>query len=141
VQVPILRGRAAKRTIVWYKVRVMSEQHVASGAPQEEEPQTPIWLTALGAALFVGAALGWAVTPSAAQSTPAEPAASASAAAVAPSGGGAAAAPNPQAQGAHPAQPAAPPNASGQQARIPVPSALPAELQKRLNELRGKQHP
>ena len=113
----------------------MSEQHVAGGAPQEEEPQTPIWLPALGAALFVGAALWWAVTPSSAPSTPAEPAASASAAT-------AAAAPNPQAQAVAPAQPLPPPNGSaGQQARVPMPSALPAELQKRLNDLRGKQHP
>jgi hypothetical protein len=116
---------------VWYKVRVMTEQHVASGIPQEEEPKTPMWLTAVGAALFVGVALWWAVTPSA-PSTPVEAAPSASAPA-------AAAAPNPQAQAvpppAQPLQQAAPPASA--QARIPVPSALPAEAQK----LRGKPHP
>lgn len=112
----------------------MSEQHVASGAPRDEEPQTPMWLPAVGAALFVGVALWWAVTPSAAPSTPAEPPASASAAT-------AAAAPNPQAQAVRPTQPTPPSPGSAQQARIPMPSALPAELQKRLNDLRGKQHP
>jgi hypothetical protein len=112
----------------------MSEQHVAGGAPQEEEPQTPIWLPALGAALFVGVALWWAVTPSSASSTQAEPPASASAAT-------AAAAPNPQAQAVPPAQPAAPPPNASAQARVPMPSALPAELQKRLDDLRRKQHP
>jgi hypothetical protein len=95
-----------------------------------------MWLTAVGAALFVGVALWWAVTPAAPPPTPAEPAPSASAAA-------AAAAPNPQAQAQArlPAQqqPAAP-GASAQQARI-APSALPADLQKRLNDLRGKPHP
>lgn len=111
----------------------MSEQHVAGAAPQEEEPQTPIWLPALGAALFVGVALWWAVTPSSAPATPAEPPASASAAT-------AAAAPNPQAQVAPPARPVAPPSGSAQ-ARIPMPSSLPADLQKRLNDLRAKQHP
>jgi hypothetical protein len=119
---------------VWYKVRDMSDQHVAGAAsPQEEEPKTPMWLTAVGAALFVGVALWWAVTP-AAPSKPAETAPSASVAA-------AAAAPNPQAQALPPAQqqPAAP-GASVQQARM-VPSALPADVQKRLNELRGKPHP
>jgi hypothetical protein len=141
VQAPIrhppfwgLAGQApAKRAIVWYKVRVMSEQHVARGVPPEDEPKTPMWLPAVGAALFVGVALWWAVTPSAAPRAPAETAPAASAAA--------AAAPNPQAQ-ALPTmqQPAAPP-ASAQQARIPMPSALPADLQKRLNDLRGKQHP
>jgi hypothetical protein len=126
---------------VWYKVRDMSDQHLAgtkssagAASPQEEEPKTPMWLTAVGAALFVGVALWWAVTPSAPPSTAAETAPSAPAAA-------AAAAPNPQAQALPPAQQPAAPGASAQQARIPVPSALPADVQKRLNELRGKQHP
>ncbi|HEX8791796.1 MAG TPA: hypothetical protein VF765_12670 [Polyangiaceae bacterium] len=117
----------------------MSEPHAASGTPQEEEPQTPMWLPAVGAALFVGVALWWAVTPPVAPSTPAEAPAAESAAA-------AAAAPNPQAQApaVPPAQPRFPPQPaapSGQGARVPVPSALPAELQKRLNDLRGKPHP
>ena len=131
---------------MWYKVRDMSEQHVAgtksvagAASPQDEEPKTPMWLTAVGAALFVGAALWWAVTPAAPPPTPAEPAPSASVAA-------AAAAPNPQAQMQPQARPPAQqqpaaPGASGQQARVPAPSALPADVQKRLNELRGKPHP
>jgi len=126
---------------VWYKVRDMSDQHVAgtksfggAASPQDDEPKTPIWLTAVGAALFVGVALWWAVTPSTPAPTPAEAAPSASVAA-------AAAAPNPQAQALPPAQHPAAPGASAQQARVPVPSALPADVQKRLNELRGKPHP
>jgi hypothetical protein len=117
---------------VWYKVRVMTEQHVAgaSGIPQEEEPKTPMWLTAVGAALFVGVAAWWAVTPSA-PSTPVETAPSASAPA-------AAAAPNPQAQAVPPAQPlqqAAPPALP---ARIPLPSAAPSAG---APNLRVKPHP
>ena len=139
---PLAGEAPAERAIVWYKVRDMSDQHVAgtksfggAASPQDDEPKTPIWLTAVGAALFVGVALWWAVTPAAAPSTPAEAAPSASVA-------GAAAAPNPQAQAQPPAQqrPAAP-GASAQQARFPAPSALPADVQKRLNELRGKPHP
>jgi hypothetical protein len=40
----------------------MSDSHAA---PLEQEPQTPMWLPALGAALFVAVGLWWAVTPSA----------------------------------------------------------------------------
>jgi hypothetical protein len=53
----------------------MSDLHAA---PLEDEPRTPMWLPALGAALFVGAGLWWAVTP-AAVPVVAEPAPSASA--------------------------------------------------------------
>lgn len=130
------KRRSARGAVVWYKVRVMSDPHVARPAgeasPQDEEPKTPMWLPAVGAALFVGIALWWAVTPSAASPASAEPSASASAAA--------AAAPNPQAQMPVRPQPAAAPP-STQHARIPMPSALPAELQKRLNDMRGKPHP
>ena len=120
---------------MWYKVREMSDQHVAGAAsPQEEEPKTPMWLTAVGAALFVGVALWWAVTPAAPASTPAETAPAASVAA-------AAAAPNPQAHAQLPAQQPAAPGASAALPRIPAPSALPPDVQKRLNDLRGKPHP
>lgn len=109
----------------------MTEQHVAS-AIAEEEPKTPMWLPALGAALFVGIALWWAVTPSA---PPAAAEAAASAAASA-----SAAAPNPQAQPAQPAQPGTAAMAGTQPGRMPMPSALPPELQKRLDEMRRKHH-
>jgi hypothetical protein len=118
----------------------MSEQHVAGPEPlagqafPQEEPKTPMWLTAVGAALFVGVALWWAVTPATPSSTPAETAPSASVSA-------AAAAPNPQAQAQPPALQPAAPGASALQARVPMPSALPADVQKRLNDLRGKPHP
>jgi hypothetical protein len=52
----------------------MSDLHAA---PVEDEPRTPMWLPALGAALFVGAGLWWVLTPSAAPIV-AEAAASAS---------------------------------------------------------------
>jgi hypothetical protein len=55
----------------------MSDSHVA---PLEDEPKSPMWLPALGAALFVSVGLWWAVTPSTAPIV-ADEAASASAAA------------------------------------------------------------
>ena len=72
----------------------MSEAHAP---PADDEPKSPMWLPALGAALFLGGALWWAVTPS---STPAGvDAAAASASAVA--------APTPPANAAPPATVAA----------------------------------
>jgi len=41
----------------------MSDPHAAQ---LDDEPRSPMWLPALGAALFVGVAVWWAVTPSAA---------------------------------------------------------------------------
>jgi hypothetical protein len=35
------------------------------GSAPDDEPKSPMWLPALGAALFIGVALWWAVTPSA----------------------------------------------------------------------------
>jgi hypothetical protein len=45
----------------------MSDPHAA---PLDDEPRSPMWLPALGAALFVGVAIWWAVTPSAAAPPP-----------------------------------------------------------------------
>ena len=45
----------------------MTDSH---GSPPDDEPKTPMWLPALGAALFVSVALWWAVTPSAAPIAP-----------------------------------------------------------------------
>jgi hypothetical protein len=65
----------------------MSDPHAAKAAVLDDEPKTPMWLPALGAALFVTVGLWWAVTPS----TPPvsddgqAPSESASAAAAAPS--------------------------------------------------------
>ncbi len=58
----------------------MTDSH---GSPPDDEPKTPMWLPALGAALFVSVALWWAVTPSAPPIAP-DDAASASAAVAAP---------------------------------------------------------
>jgi len=74
----------------------------AYGFPPDDEPKSPMWLPALGAALFVAVALWWAVTPSAQPIAPdAAPGASASVAV-------AAAAPPLPAQAAQPGQGAIP---------------------------------
>jgi hypothetical protein len=63
----------------------MSDPHASASSPAEDEPKTPMWLPALGAALFVSAGLWWAVTPGAPPPPVAdEPVASASAPATAP---------------------------------------------------------
>jgi hypothetical protein len=97
----------------------MTDSH---GTPLEAEPQTPMWLPALGAALFVSAALWWAVTPSAPVITAddAAPSAAVSVAAAAP----APSALPPAARLAQPLNPAA--NAA------PVPSGIPSGMH-RLN--------
>jgi hypothetical protein len=58
----------------------MSDSH-AHHAPAEAqaEPQTPMWLPALGAGLFVAVGLWWAVTPSSAPTAADDTVASASA--------------------------------------------------------------
>jgi|GEM_PF-1912792 len=103
----------------------MSDPHVPASAPGDDEPKTPMWLPALGAALFIALGLWWAVTPSA-------PSAAAAAAASA----SAAAAPPPPATIAAAAQPPARPAA-------PSPNGAP-DLQRQLEQLRrnlGTQHP
>lgn len=99
---------------MWYNLPAMSDPHVS--AP-DDEPKTPMWLPALGAALFLAVGLAWAVSPA---SPPPPPEAAASAA---------------------PAPPAPAPIASA----APSPGTLPAgapqnpeELQRRLKEMRDK---
>ncbi len=89
----------------------MSDPHASASAPAEDEPKTPMWLPALGAALFVSAGLWWAVTPVAMAPVADQPAASASASAVAM------AAPPPSAAAPRP-MPTPPPSA---QAGTPIP--------------------
>src|ERR1700733_3064747 len=48
---------------------------VDASAPQDDEPKSPIWLPALGAAIFLGIGLWWDVMPSA-QATGPQPGAS-----------------------------------------------------------------
>src|SRR5271170_7895482 len=57
----------------------MSDTHASASAPAEDEPKTPMWLTGLGAALFVSVGLWWAVTPGAPPPATDQPAAPASA--------------------------------------------------------------
>jgi hypothetical protein len=38
--------------------------HASATAAESDEPKTPLWLPALGAAIFVAVGLWWAVTPS-----------------------------------------------------------------------------
>jgi hypothetical protein len=47
----------------------MSEPH-ADPHSTVDEPETPVWLPALGFALFIGAGVAWAVTPPLASATP-----------------------------------------------------------------------
>jgi hypothetical protein len=105
--------------------------HPPEGRLVDDEPKSPLWLPALGAALFVGAGLWWAVTPSAAAIAP-EPSAS----------GAAAQAPNPAPPVANPvaAAPnpaAAAPTAAASGGRgphfVPMPSASNPMLQQILH--------
>jgi hypothetical protein len=102
----------------------MSDPHASASAPAEDEPKTPMWLPALGAALFISVGLWWAVTPGAPPPPTDEAVASASAPALAvPT-----AAPTPQPTPARPpTQGLAPaPIASGAlPSRRPVPGNLP----------------
>src|SRR5580692_6564204 len=73
-------------------------------APPDDEPRSPMWLPALGATLFLGLGLWWAVTPSsqavASQAPSSATSAGASAAAAQPAPS---AAPQPKASAAAPA--------------------------------------
>jgi hypothetical protein len=95
----------------------MTDPHVPT--PAEDEPKTPMWLPALGAALFVGVALVWAVTPSSPPIQP-EPAASASASASA-------------AQSAVPPPP--PPTAVASARPPPMPSGSAQQMNDKLRQL------
>jgi hypothetical protein len=112
----------------------MSDPHAL---PLDDEPRTPLWLPALGGAIFVAAALWWAVTPSSA--APAgEGAPSASVSATAP------AAPPAVASAGTP-QPPATALATAQLAPSARPVLAPgmasAEMQQRMKELRDRMKP
>src|ERR1700691_5890754 len=64
-----------------------------TAAPPDDEPKSPMWLPALGAALFLGVGIWWAVTPSSQPPPAAEPPAEATAAAVPPAAARSAAGP------------------------------------------------
>ena len=84
----------------------MSDPQAAKAAVVDDEPKTPMWLPALGAALFAFVGLWWAVTPSSAPPADADQAASASAAATPPPPAPTPTPPPPQP--VRPAQPVAP---------------------------------
>ena len=65
-----------------------SASHDGHAPPPLDEPKSPMWLPALGAALFIAVGLWWAVTPSPPPPPPdeAEPAASAAPQAAASAG-------------------------------------------------------
>lgn len=107
----------------------MTDPHAAQ---VDDEPRTPMWLPALGAAIFVGAALWWAVTPSSA-APPAEGAASAS-------GSAAAAAAAPPAPRAGAPQPNVAATAQAVQPGRPVlaPGMASADTQERLRQIRER---
>jgi len=90
----------------------MSDPHAAKSVAVDDEPKTPMWLPALGAALFVSVGLWWAVTPPAPPPVDADQAASASASAAAP--------PTPPAP-----HPTPPPQAPAPRPAVSVPAAPP----------------
>jgi hypothetical protein len=105
----------------------MSDPHAAKSVAFDDEPKTPMWLPALGAALFVSVGLWWAVTPPSPPVVDTAGAASASAPAAAPPAPPAPQpTPPPQAPAPRPAVsvPVAPPNASNV-AKRPRPGARP----------------
>jgi hypothetical protein len=125
--------------------------HVSSAhAPVSDEPKSPMWLPALGAALFLTAGLWWAVTPSAPDVVADAPAASATTIA------SAAPAPPPPPPPAPPSSAALPPqmrigpggagapSPSGVRmgARGPggAPGADPAAVQRLIDQMKQKQH-
>jgi hypothetical protein len=50
----------------------MSEAEKTAAAATDEEPRTPAWLPALGAALFLAVGVAWALWPSSARTAPVE---------------------------------------------------------------------
>jgi hypothetical protein len=95
----------------------MSDPHAA---PLDDEPRSPMWLPALGAALFVGVALWWAVTPSAAAPAPeASPGASVAVNPTPPASA-------PPARPTMPGQPGTQPGTGAPQMRAPAGAAAPA---------------
>jgi hypothetical protein len=74
----------------------MSDQSPHAHDAPPPEPQTPMWLPALGVALFVGAAVWWATRPAPPPPPPVEAAASASASAAVDGGAAPAPPPGPQ---------------------------------------------
>jgi hypothetical protein len=98
----------------------MSDSHTPT--PADDEPKTPMWLPALGAALFVGVALVWAVTPASPSIQP-EPAAAAASDSV---------------QAAPPAPPPPPPptmTAVASARPSPVPSGSAQQMNDKLRQL------
>jgi hypothetical protein len=94
---------------VWYKVRAMSDPHASAAATVDDEPKSPMWLPALGGALFIAVGLWWAVTPAPPPPAPA-PVASAS----------------PPATTAAPAPPPPPQAVQVASAQPPMPRAMPS---------------
>jgi hypothetical protein len=108
----------------------MSDPHAAKAAATDDEPKSPMWLPALGAALFVSVGLWWAVTPAPPPPADADQAASASAAA------SAAPAPTPPPT-ATPVRPQMPPPTASAAMAPAIPSNLPPGLQQRIQRVRN----
>jgi hypothetical protein len=100
--------------------------------PLDDEPRTPMWLPALGAAIFVVAALWWAVIPASQPATQPVASASASASAAPPAAPAVTPAGTPQ-QAALGTAPAAP-----SQRPMLAPGMASADAQQRMRELRER---
>jgi hypothetical protein len=121
----------------------MSDTHAsasASAATMDDEPKTPMWLPGLGAALFVGVGLWWAVTPGAPPPAPDAAAASASAA-TPPPAPSPAPAPPPTVR----PPPGLTPLPSGMKPTMPgmggAPNNLPPGLRQQIQNLQNNPHP
>jgi hypothetical protein len=111
-----------------------SPAHVAT-AHAPDEPKSPLWLPAVGGALFLAVGLWWAVTPSAPDPVDVAPPPAVASAAPPPPPSTASAPP--------PARPIiAPPNGSAQPVRMgargagPAGSADPAAIQRLLDQMK-----
>ena len=105
----------------------MSDPHAAKAAVLDDEPKTPLWLPALGAALFVSVGLWWAVSAPPAPAVDADQAAASAPSTPPPSP------PPPQTAPPQRPMPQVPPPGSAPS----MPSNLPKGMQDRIQRMRN----
>ena len=109
----------------------MSDPHAAKPVAVDDEPKTPMWLPALGAALFTSIGLWWAVTPADPPPAAVDQAVSASAATAVPALAGQAPQAPPAVQPMPQPQPTMPRPTMSAGAAPPIPSGAVQMRQKR----------